>query len=918
MTKKLFFALSLVFGFGAMAQHHCPTTDHELEERYKGKPEVLKEIRENQAAFRQMTKNDAFGVRTNDSMNYIPVVFHVLYEEAGDNLSREKILEQLTILNNDIQRKNADKVNTPDYYITPEHESIIEFANPIDDKSNLTGTSRYIVIQGGNEDNAADFDANTPSGDRLVIYFTQDTTYINKPNLTASFGETITYKNIDLSVDSTQAQIKDALMAILSNTMTDEFTYSDASAGLIPAVRIKNKKKGTATHVAVGLTSGTKIYSEAKTQTVGGVIARGAKIQFELAKIDPDGNPTTGINRIYSDRSINKNWKDVNGAIGENIYKNNPKFVTTWDAKKYFNIWVVNSIASSPGGTILGFAQFPSELDFKTHTDGVVIRKDRVGNTFASLGRTLSHEAGHWLGLRHIWGDDDGLQYIPPAYRNQIDLNQDGSISNSEFAATSGTLREIAVDALSAGSDNVEDTPEQGNRTPNICPTGEVAGELGTPHGDMYQNYMDYSNDDCMNLFTDGQTKVMKSSLKAFRKDIWTETNLMATGLSKNFDAATLKPGFNVLFEKTTILEGGNIDMEAEASFVDGSSNYEWTFPGSNLAAKTGQSVNVTFADPGVYSVELKVTNGNGSTTKKYKDVIVVNESSATHAGPLYMTFNNFSSINGGWARTASTNPDDNIKGWSWSGETGKDGSGCVRVTSHKNSGKYVSSLVFKTMDFTNAKIGSANKKLSFDYAYAKRSLVDNDDRLRIMYRASNGDWKILATLSTNPSAYNTVAEEGMVTNGDSLLYNPYWEPTAADWKTYSVNIGSKLNSSKLQLKFEYFGRGGNPFYMDNLTVSNAPLNVEEETLENELTIAPNPTNGNAIIHIQNEELAQDARIEVKDILGKSYGIVSHELNANKNEIALSKVAPSLNNGVYFVTITLGNKVLSKKFVVNK
>lgn len=185
-------------------------------------------------------------------------------------------------------------------------------------------------------------------------------------------------------------------------------------------------------------------------------VAADTDIEFCLASIDPMGNPTNGINRVSMAGS-----PFSTGNIDANI-----KPATSWDPTQYFNIWVVNI-----QGGVLGYAQFPDASGLgglaanggAANTDGVVLLTSSVGRPPNNpspgpynLGRTATHEVGHWLGLRHIWGD--------------------GGCGVDDFCA---------------------DTPES-DASNFGCPTTHAS--CGTT--DMVQNYMDYTDDACMNLFT--------------------------------------------------------------------------------------------------------------------------------------------------------------------------------------------------------------------------------------------------------------------------------------------------------------------------------------------------------------------------------------------------------------------------------
>lgn len=186
------------------------------------------------------------------------------------------------------------------------------------------------------------------------------------------------------------------------------------------------------------------------------------KIQFCLATIDPDGNATTGVRRVAT--------KTASFSTNNAVKHTSSGGDDAWPAKDYLNLWVCNL-----GGGILGYAQFPGGA---AATDGVVITYTGFGSigTAAApynLGRTATHEVGHWLNLRHIWGDD-------------------------------GTG--------CGGSDLVDDTPNQADEHYG-CPKFPQVSCSNAPNGDMFVNYMDYTNDKCMFMFTKGQKSRMSATL---------------------------------------------------------------------------------------------------------------------------------------------------------------------------------------------------------------------------------------------------------------------------------------------------------------------------------------------------------------------------------------------------------------------
>ena len=207
------------------------------------------------------------------------------------------------------------------------------------------------------------------------------------------------------------------------------------------------------------------------TLSVFDTIAVNTGIQFCLATQDPQGNPTTGITRKASTTSF------FLAPFNNNVKADASGGTDPWDTDKYLNIWVCDmSFNGNP--LVLGYAQFPGD---DPATDGVVLQYEYVGRTNYSqtypnnLGRTAVHEVGHWCGMRHIWGDgnctmDDGIWDTPDADdQSQFDCQ---------------TLNNSCTDT---------DNPFWGNSNPV----------------DMVQNYMDYSSDSCMNLYTRGQAARM-------------------------------------------------------------------------------------------------------------------------------------------------------------------------------------------------------------------------------------------------------------------------------------------------------------------------------------------------------------------------------------------------------------------------
>lgn len=187
-------------------------------------------------------------------------------------------------------------------------------------------------------------------------------------------------------------------------------------------------------------------------------VAADTRIVFCLAKVDPKGYATNGIIRKYTNADL--------FLADDQMKYSNKGGDDPWDPSKYLNIWVCSLF-----GRTLGYATLPGS---PAAIDGIVIKntvfgyEKGVGAPY-NKGRTLTHESGHWLGLQHIWGDKV------------------------------------------CGDDGIDDTPPQKSSSSG-CPQFPKTSDCSiNQYGDMFMNYMDFTDDGCMNMFTRGQKNKMRS-----------------------------------------------------------------------------------------------------------------------------------------------------------------------------------------------------------------------------------------------------------------------------------------------------------------------------------------------------------------------------------------------------------------------
>ena len=292
------------------------------------------------------------------------------------------------------------------------------------------------------------------------------------------------------------------------------------------------------------------------------VHAADAKIMFCLAQINPEGYAAKGIIRKYTSTNV----FDVNDAMKYSAAGGD----NAWNPKKYLNIWVCNM-----GSNAIGYASQPgAQID----RDGVVIQYNafgRIGNLMPNFnkGRTATHEIAHWLGLRHIWGDNE------------------------------------------CGNDGINDTPQQSFYN-NNCPSfPSLSSCSADANGDMFMNFMDYTNDACMNMFTHGQKTKMRGQFaingprNSFMNSFACDSSLATAAPLPDDTSVTVKtiaPSFNIYpnpaNNEMNVLGLNGFDLKGQLLKVYSASGV-LQFTKSNLSAS--EKINISHLNSGVYFVAI-------------------------------------------------------------------------------------------------------------------------------------------------------------------------------------------------------------------------------------------------------------------------------------------------------------------------
>jgi PKD repeat protein len=557
-------------------------------------------------------------------------------------------------------------------------------------------------------------------------------------------------------------------------------------------------------------------------------LAANCRLEFRLATKDDLGNCTDGIVRIYSPKSTD--------ATNRNRFKQ----LSYWNSNKYLNIWVVKSIDAGLDqqipGQVLGYAQFPYNIfpSGLMSTDGIVLRSDCTGSIGTAAargrkGRTATHEIGHWLGLRHIWGDaqcgNDNIDDTPIAYGPNFGI----CWKNFPYHVT--------------GAQNC-------NRSPD-----DTAGE-------MFMNYMDYSDDYCMGMFTKGQLEVMDATLNSFRKNLWSAQNLEATG-TRDEDIAAAKscaPIADFSDNRTTtakldyqhimLCEGTNALFRDASYGGKAPKSLSWEFEGGNPSTSTNSQVTVTYANEGRYDVKQTATSADGSTSITRENYVIVSKETADYSDASY--YEGFEQ-GGGFQKWLSVNSDGTVNRWEHNPFLGAGGGGCYRMVNFRNTYNETDRLISPSINIKNI----ASPVLSFKLASAERGGTPAD-KFAIYTSANCGQSWSLRKSWTGTS---------LITAG---IYTSEYSPKAlSEWQTFYLPLSTVATQDNIRIMFEFSAgsTGSNNLYIDEVSIGTA-LSLEELNAQTAFSVYPNPAKGAASAEFQINKPSV-VKVMVYDLTGK-------------------------------------------------
>jgi PKD repeat protein len=457
-----------------------------------------------------------------------------------------------------------------------------------------------------------------------------------------------------------------------------------------------------------------------------------ANIQFALAQKTPQGNPTTGIVR-YQQNTPSGGFETGDMANGRQ-----------WDRSKYMNVYSVNQLGLS------------SAAAYTYRPGNVGSGWDAIYSNYTYINgnnSTLSHEAGHWFNLAHTWGNSN----------------------NPEISTNCN------------GDDGVDDTPNTIGQYGGCDVEAVTCGSL-----DNVQNYMNYSS--CDRMFTIGQVERMVAALEsstASRNNLWTTTNLTATGVNQLYNAEFIN--------RQVVCEGGDIPFH-DISLINGKNTWNWTFEGGTPAASDERTPRVIYDNAGMYDVNLTVGNGTGNMSKNKPNNIFVLPRIGTFP-PFEQGFENATNLlTEDWLVNASgTSP----KSWEIDNTVGYSGTSSLKVSNYNNSAGNKTEFITQPIDL------SLYSSATFEMQIAYSRIGSSLDKLELFMSRDCGEtWFTLGTKSASQLSSATETASAFV-------------PTLqSEWKkhTFLVYMSSYLVENFV-LKAVFSGEGGNNIYIDDINI---------------------------------------------------------------------------------------------------
>ena len=602
-------------------------------------------------------------------------------------------------------------------------------------------------------------------------------------------------------------------------------------------------------------------------------VASCMNIEFVLARQTEEGQFTNGIVRKQGTQ------ESYGIDMADRLLLSE---ISQWNPEIYLNIWVTN--LTSP---YIGLAQFP-DLEFPglsdepdkedPRTDGVLIDYTVFGSIGKvpdldlmpsyNLGRTTTHEMGHFFGLKHVWGDDTSI----------------GGCSVDDY---------------------VSDTPMSNNNYTGLCtPDNHVSCNSN----DMFENFLYYTDDACMNIFTAGQVERMnviidnaprRASLYNSTGTKFPDDMFVDVGIEE-----IITPGKVVcsgdFAPAVRIRNNGNVavsDFDLQYTKDDQQVIYPYEgdtlFPGNTFDMILDGENNSN----GQFQIQFEVINvPNNTNTRTVRAELLYAVNDQQDFIPLRQDFESGDLALTNWI---VLNDDSDIT-WEITETTNGSSanqSGFINLFNYESKGQS-DWLISPLLDFSEAQSAS----LLFKTSYAKHGNFNDQLYVMAMENCSGDFDKVLRIFSSS---------ELSVENSDN-----FWEPTErGDWIQQSLDLNEFAGQRDVRIAFRMVNDFGNNLYLDDIEFFATDLVDIVTTAMNSYTLYPNPTNDGQFQLSFNTSGRQTVMVSVFDQLGKT--VTVNEYPNTLNQTYYYDFSTQ-SNGVYFIHAVGEDFMRSKKLVISK
>ncbi|MFI5219526.1 MAG: T9SS type A sorting domain-containing protein, partial [Bacteroidia bacterium] len=441
--------------------------------------------------------------------------------------------------------------------------------------------------------------------------------------------------------------------------------------------------------------------------------------------------------------------------------------------------------------------------------------------------------------------------------------------------------------------DQVFDTPT--SQGPNYgCVAYPHISCGNAPDGDLFSDYMDYSDDECMNIFTWGQKTRMDATLGGFRSNLISSANLIATG-TNGVPAVPCMMVSDFYADKYFVCTGSNVNFN-DASWNGDATSWSWSFQGGTPSTSGLQNPVIQYNSPGLYYATLSVTNAAGTVSLTKTNFIKVYPAVSNYTAPFTENFESVIFPSTDWE------VENTAGGSTWAISADASVSGVKSVKLDNFSGNISGSTdIFITPAYDFSNIGNAIMTFKLASAGTDTSGTDN---LRVYVTSNCGLTWSLRYIKTGNAFYTA----GIVTGN--------FIPIASQWRTETLLLSSPQFSGQPNVKFKfiYTHDSSNNIFIDDININGIPLGIENYSIDNfNVEVYPNPASNYCELRISDVRLNGELELSMFDITGREV----YKQNPQSSKVSpQTYVIPSPGiAGVYLLKIKVNGTETRKKII---